>query len=132
VYDSSFLCRFSLDLFVFQFILVLSRKDELGKENTHEKVNYHHHRTNYDAIHRTKSGCGSTARDRRKTPKTAITIKVEQVPDEDEKTAETAFVGEVSGDKSVTEAPKEEASVFQETVTEECTEVSETIIIEME
>jgi len=67
-----------------------------------------------------------------KPPQTAITIMVEQVPEESEKPAETAFVGEVAGDKSVTEAPKEEASVFQETVTEECTEVSETIIIEME
>ena len=64
--DSSFLCRFSLDLFVFQFILVLSRRDELGKENTYEKVNDHHPRNHYDAIHRTESERRSTARDRRK------------------------------------------------------------------
>jgi len=32
----------------------------------YEKVNHHHPRTNYDAVHHTESGRKSTARDRRK------------------------------------------------------------------
>lgn len=78
-----------------------------------------------------------------KTPQTAITVQVEQVPKESETTAETAFVGEVSetetkAEPEVTTATKnevvtEEPEVFteektplaQETVTEECTEITE-------
>jgi len=60
-----------------------------------------------------------------KPPRTAITTTVEQVPEEGETTAETAFVGEVTEDETTTEVPKKEASVVQETVTEECTKVSD-------
>ena len=65
-----------------------------------------------------------------KTPQTAITTTVEQVPEESETTAETAFVGEVAEAETTTEAPKKEAPVVQEKVTEECTEVMEEIITE--
>ena len=60
-----------------------------------------------------------------KPPHTAITITVEQVPEESEKPVETAFAGEVTEDDTTTEAPKKEAPVVQETVTVECTEVAE-------
>lgn len=50
---------------------------------------------------------------------------MEQVPEESETTAKTAFVGEVTEDETTTELPKKEASVVQETVTEECTKVSD-------
>ena len=65
-----------------------------------------------------------------KTPQTAITTTVEQVPEESEKPAETAFVGEVAEAETTTEEPKKEAPVVQETVTEECTEVIEETITE--
>jgi len=64
------------------------------------------------------------------TPETAITTTVEQVPEESETTAETAFAGEVAEVETTTEAPKKEAPVVQEKVTEECTEVMEEIITE--
>ena len=67
-----------------------------------------------------------------KTPQTAITTTVEQVPEESEMTAETAFVGEVTEDETTTETPKNEAPVVQETGTEECTEVIEETITETE
>ena len=67
-----------------------------------------------------------------KTPQTAITAQAEQVPEEREKSAETAFVSEVTEAETTTEAPKKEAPVVQETVTEECTEVTEEIIPEPE
>ena len=67
-----------------------------------------------------------------KTPQTAITTTVEQVSEESEKSAETAFVGEVTEDETTTETPKNEAPVVQETVTEECTEVIEETITETE
>ena len=67
-----------------------------------------------------------------KTPQTAITAQAEQVPEESEKPAETAFVCEVAEAETTTEAPKKEAPVVQETVTEECTEVTEEIITEPE
>ena len=82
----------------------------------------------------------------KKPPQTAITITVEQVSEENEKTAETAFVGEVSEletivqtkESTVTESkvvPKE-TEIFteekippeQETVTKECTEITEEVI----
>ena len=63
---------------------------------------------------------------------TAITTTVEQVPEESEKSAETAFVGEVTEAETKVEVPKEEAPVVQETVTEECTEVIEENITETE
>ena len=65
-----------------------------------------------------------------KTPQTAITTTVEQVPEKSEKPAETAFVGEVAEAETTTEAPKKEAPVVQEKVPEECTEVMEEIITE--
>ena len=65
-----------------------------------------------------------------KTPQTAITTTVEQVPENSEKHAETAFVGEVAEAETTTEAPKKEAPVVQEKVAEECTEVMEEIITE--
>ena len=67
-----------------------------------------------------------------KPPQTAVTVMVEQVPEESEKPAETAFVGEVSEAETATEGKKDEAPVVQETVTEDCTEVTEEIIIETE
>jgi len=65
-----------------------------------------------------------------KTPQTAITVQVKQVPEESEKPAETAFAGEVAEAETTTEVPKKEAPVVQEKVTEECTEVMEEIITE--
>ena len=67
-----------------------------------------------------------------KTPQMAITATVEQVPEESEKPAETAFVSEVTEAETTTKGTKDEAPVVQETVTEECTEVTEEIIIETE
>ncbi len=65
-------------------------------------------------------------------PQTAITTTVEQVPEESEKPAETAFVGEVTEAEITTETPKKEAPTVQEMVTEECTEIAEKIITETE
>ena len=77
------------------------------------------------------------------TPQMAITVQVEQAPEESETTAETAFVSEVSEaeitveteETTVTESEEEptETRVFteektpvvQETVTEDCTEITE-------
>ena len=66
------------------------------------------------------------------TPQTGIVTQVEQVPEESEITTETAFVSEVAEGETTTEAPKKEAPVVQETVTEECTEVTEETITEPE
>ena len=66
-----------------------------------------------------------------KTPQTAIVTQVEKVPEESEKTTETAFVSEAKGAETVTEAAPEEESTIQETVTEESIEIIvETIITE--
>jgi hypothetical protein len=59
------------------------------------------------------------------TPQTAVTVTVDQVPEESEKTAETASVGEVTEAETTTKGTKDEAPVVQETVTEDCTEVAE-------
>ena len=64
-----------------------------------------------------------------KPPQTAITTTVGQVPEKSEKPAETAFVGEVAEAETTTEAPKKEVPVVQENVTEECTEITEEVII---
>lgn len=64
------------------------------------------------------------------SPQTAVTVIVEQVPEESEKPAETAFVSDVAEADTTTEAPKKEVHVVQEKVTEECTEVMEEIITE--
>ena len=66
------------------------------------------------------------------TPQTAITVQVEQVPEESETTTETAFVSEVNETESVTEAAPEEEQTVQETITEECIEVTEETITEPE
>ena len=67
-----------------------------------------------------------------KTPQKAITATVEQAPEESKKSTETAFVSEVAEAEITTEAPKKEAPTVQETVTEECTEVTEEIIAKTE
>jgi len=67
-----------------------------------------------------------------KTPQTAITTTVEQVPERSEKPAETAFVGDVSEAETATEGKKDEAPVVLETVTEDCTELMEEIIAKAE
>ena len=67
-----------------------------------------------------------------KAPQTAITVQVEQVPEESETTAETAFVSEVKETESVTEASPEEEQTVQETITEECSEVTEGSVTEPE
>ena len=59
------------------------------------------------------------------TPQAAIVIQVEQVPEESEKTTETASVGEVTEAETTTKGTKDEAPVVQETVTADCTEVTE-------
>ena len=67
------------------------------------------------------------------TPLTAIITQVEQVPEESEKTTETAFVSEVKGTETVTEAVPEEEPAVQETITEESIEIAkETVITEPE
>ena len=63
---------------------------------------------------------------------TAITTTVEQVPEENEKTAETAFEGEVTEAKTKGEASKKEVSLVEETVIEECTELTEESNTEIE
>ncbi len=67
-----------------------------------------------------------------KTPQTAIVTRTEQLPEESEKPAETAFVSEVKETESVTEASPEEEQTVQETITEECIEVTEETITEPE
>ena len=65
-------------------------------------------------------------------PQTAITTTVEQVPEESEKPAETAFVGEVTEAETTTESSKKEVPAVMETVTEDCTELMEEIIAKTE
>ena len=67
-----------------------------------------------------------------KSPQTAITITVEQVSEENEKTAETTFEGEVTEAKTKGEASKKEVSLVEETVIEECTELTEESNTEIE
>ena len=64
-----------------------------------------------------------------KPPQTAITVQVEQVPEESETTAETAFVNEVKESEPVTEVTPEEEQTVQETITEESIEIAEETII---
>ena len=65
-----------------------------------------------------------------KPSQTAITVHVEQVPEESEKPAETAFVSEVTQVETTTEGTNDEAPVIQEMIAEECIEVTEEIITE--
>ena len=67
-----------------------------------------------------------------KPPQTAITVQVDRVPEESETTTETAFVSEVKESEPVTEVTPKEESTIQETVTEECAEVTEETITEPE
>ena len=53
------------------------------------------------------------------SPQTAITVQAEQVPEESNKPAETAFVGDASEAETATEGKKDEAPVVQEKVAEE-------------
>ena len=64
-----------------------------------------------------------------KTPQTAIVTQVEQVPEESEKPAETAFASEVKESETVTEAAPEEEPAVQETITEESIEIAEETVI---
>ena len=121
--------RFSLDFACFPSILVLSRRDELRKENTYEKINHHHSRTYYDALHSTESGHRTTAVTAPETPQTVIVTQVEQVPEESETTAETAFVSEVKETETVKKAASEEEPTIQEEVTEEFTEITEETVV---
>ena len=67
------------------------------------------------------------------TPQTAIVTQVEQVSEEIETTAETAFVSEVKETESVTEAAPEEEPTVQETITEKSIEIIvESVITEPE
>ena len=63
------------------------------------------------------------------TPETAITVQAEQAPEESEKPAETAFVSEVKGTETVTEAAPEKEPTVQETIAEESIEIAEETII---
>ena len=65
-------------------------------------------------------------------PQTAVTVMVEHVPEESEKPAETAFVGEVTEAETTTESSKKEVPAVMETVTEDCTELMEEIIAKTE
>ena len=67
-----------------------------------------------------------------KPPQPAITTTVEQVPEKNEKTAETAFEGEVTKAETNGETQKEDASLIEETVIEECTELTEESNTEIE
>ena len=62
-------------------------------------------------------------------PQTAIVTQVEQVLEESKKPAETAFVSEVKETEIVTEAAAKEEPIIQETVIEECTEITEGTVI---
>ena len=68
-----------------------------------------------------------------KPPQAAIVTQVEQVPEESERPAATAFVSEVAEAETTTEAPKKEMPVVQETITENVIEIiEETVITEPE
>jgi len=64
-----------------------------------------------------------------KTPQTAIITQVEQVSEESEKPAETAFVSKVKEVETVKKAASEEDPTVQETITEESIEIAEETII---
>ena len=68
----------------------------------------------------------------KKTSQAAIVTQVEQVPEESKKSTETAFVSEVAEAETTTKGAKDEALVVRETVTEDCTEVTEETITKPE
>ena len=142
--------RFSLDFAYFPSILVLSRERCARKGNTYMKklitIILALIMALFTAPNRSAEQPHVTAV---KTPQTAIKVQVEQVPEESEKPAETAFVGEVSELETIVQTKKstvteskvvpketeifteEKAPPVQETVTKECTEITEeTVIIE--
>ena len=125
--------RFSLDFACFPSILVLSRERQLGKELYMKKLI-----TIILALIVTfftvpQKGADQPPVTAEKPSQTAITTTVEQVPEESETTAETAFVSEVKESESVAEAASKEESNVQEAVTEKSTEIiEETIITEPE
>ena len=118
--------RFSLDFVYFPSILVLSRERRARKGITYMKklitIILALIMTIFTAPNRGADQPPVTAPE---TPQTAIVIQVEQVSEEIETTAETALVSEV---KETEAAPEEELTV-QETVTEECTEITEETVI---
>jgi len=122
--------RFSLEFVYFPSILVLSREKRARKGITYMKklitIILALIMTIFTAPNRGADQPPVTAV---KTPQTAITVQVEQVPEENEITAETAFVGEVKETKIVTEAAPEEEPAIQESVTEEHTEITEKTVI---
>ena len=125
--------RFSLDFAYFSSILVLSRERRARKGITYMKKLI----TIILALIMTiftgpNRGANQPPVIAVKTPQTAITTMVEQVPEESETTAETAFVGDVTEAETTTEAPKKEEPVVQEKVTEDCAEVAEESVTEPE
>ena len=126
--------RFSLDFAYFSSILVLSRERRARKGITYMKKLI----TIILALIMTlittpNQGADQPPVTAEKTPQTAIVTQVEQVPEESKKPAETAFVSEVKGTETVTEAAPEEDPTVQETITEESIEIiEETVITETE
>lgn len=126
--------RFSLDFVYFPSILVLSRERRARKGITYMKkliaiilalimMFFSAPNQGADQPHVTAV----------KTPQTAIVTRMEQVPEESEMAAETAFVSEVKGAETVTEAAPEEEPTVQETITEKSIEIIvETVITEPE
>ena len=118
--------RFSLDFVYFPSILVLSRERRARKGITYMKKLI----TIILALIMTLFSTPQKGADQPpvtavNTPQTAITVQVEQVPEESEMAAETAFVGEMTEAETTTKGTKDEAPVVQETVTEDCAEVAE-------
>ena len=128
--DSSFSSRLSLDLFAFQFILVLSRERRARKGTTYMKklitIILALIMTLFTAPNQGADQAPMTAPE---TPQTAIVTQVEQAPEESEKPAETALVNEVKESESVTEVASKEESNVQEAITEKSTEITEETII---
>ena len=66
-------------------------------------------------------------------PQTAITVQVEQVPEDNKTTSETEFVSEVKEAETVTKAASKEEPTVQEAIAEKSTEIiEETVITEPE
>ena len=122
--------RFSLDFACFPSILVLSRERRARKGITYMKKLI----TIILALIMTLFAAPNQGADQApvtavETPQTAIITQAEQVPEESEKPAETALVSEVKETGIVTEAAAKEEPIIQETVTEECTEITEGTVI---
>ena len=104
--------RFSLDFVYFPSILVLSRERRARKGITYMKkliaIVLALIIALFTVPNRSANQPHVTAVN---SPQTAITTTVEQVPEESEKPAETAFVSEVTEVETKVEVPKEEAIV---------------------